>query len=219
LSWTVKAQPVQLAALNALMLAAFGLQSTLDNDTQPIEQQRPALSTLDAIAQDNVEAALLMNESFDAAELPQYSEGFNAVIQEYRAIAQKNIELGERLFVQKKVDIAADVRHLSARILGNSDQIEAVNALIEALNDDDPVLRREAAKSLGHIARRSPETKGLANALGGLVILMNVGDNDLRLACTRTLGVLSNRFALPILIGSLQDDDANVRTQTIQSLT
>jgi len=209
------AQPM----MDAESLATDGLQSTRDSDTLPIEQQRPAMSTLEAIALDNVEAALLMNESFDAAKLPQNSEGFNAEIQEYRAIAQENIELGERLFVQKKVDVAADVRHLSARILGNSDHIDAVKALIEALNDDDPILRRFAAESLGHIARRSPETKGLANALGGLVILMNVGDNELRLACTRTLGVLGNRFALPILIGGLQDDDANVRTQTIQSLT
>jgi HEAT repeat protein len=209
------AQPM----MDAESLATDGLQTTVDSETPTIEQQRPAMSTLEAIALDNVEAALLMDESFDAAKLPQNSEEFNAEIQEYRAIAQENIELGERLFVQKKVDVAADVRHLSARILGNSDQIEAVNALIEALNDDDPILRREAAESLGHIARRSPGAKGLANALGGLVILMNVGDNELRLACTRTLGVLGNRFALPILIGGLQDDDANVRTQTIQSLT
>jgi len=127
--------------------------------------------------------------------------------------------IGERLFVQKKVDVAADVRHLSARILGNSDLMEAAKALIEALNDDDPILRKEAAESLGHIARRSPKTKGLENALGGLVILMNVGDNELRLACTRTLGVLGNRTAIPILFAGLQDDDASVRTQTIQSLT
>ncbi|MEK8018463.1 MAG: HEAT repeat domain-containing protein [Candidatus Parabeggiatoa sp.] len=208
------AQPL----IDAESLAAENLQATEDSETPTIEQ-RPAMSTLEAIAMDNAEAALLMNESTNTAVLSQNLEGVNAEIQEYMAIAQENIELGERLFVHKKVDVAADVRHLSARILGNSDRIEAFQALIEALNDDDLVLCREAAESLGHIADRSPETNGLANALGSLATLVKVGDNDLRLACTRALGTLGNRSAIPVLFAGLQDDDASVRTQTIQSLT
>ncbi len=211
-------QPIEPAKITPNDAQADGIQSTVDSDTPTIEQ-RPAMSTLEAIAMDNVEAALLMNESADTAGLPQNLEGFNEEIQEYMAIAQENIALGERLFVQKKMEVAADVRHLSARILGNSDHIEAVRALIEVLNDDEPILRREAAESLGHIARRSPETNGLANALNKLTTFMNVGDNELRLACTRTLGVLGKRSAIPVLYAGLQDNDASVRTQTIQSLT
>jgi len=208
------AQPL----IDAESLAAENLQATEDSETPTIEQ-RPAMSTLEAIAMDNAEAALLMNESTNTAVLSQNLEGVNAEIQEYMAIAQENIDLGERLFVHKKVEVAADVRHLSARILGNSDRIEAFQALIEALNDDDLVLCREAAESLGYIADRSPETNGLANALGSLATLVKVGDNDLRLACTRALGTLGNRSAIPVLFAGLQDDDASVRTQTIQSLT
>ena len=51
------AQPV----MDAESVSAEGLQSTVDSETASIEQQRPAMSTLEAIAQDNVEAALLMN--------------------------------------------------------------------------------------------------------------------------------------------------------------
>ena len=207
-----EAQPL----MEAESLAADGLPSTVDSDTPTIEH-RPAMSTLEAIAMDNAEAALSMKESAEIAELQH--DDFNEEIQEYMAIAQENIELGERLFVQKKVEVATDVRHLSARILGNSDRIEAVRALIEALNDDDPVLCREAADSLGHIARRSPEINELANALRKLATLVNVGDNELRLAGTRTLGLLGNRSVIPVLFAGLPDEDARVRIQTIQSLT
>lgn len=214
-----KITPNDIQALrDAESLATDSLQqSTVDSDTPTIEP-RLAKSTLEAIAMDNVEAALLMNESTDATKLPQNVENFNEEIQEYMAIAQENIELGERLFVQKPVDVATDVRHLSARILGNSNHIEAVRALIEALNDDDPVLCREATDSLGLMARRSPEIKELTNALGKLATLVNVGNHELRLACTRTLGLVGNRSVIPVLFAGLQDDDASVRIQTIQSL-
>ncbi len=195
-------------------LAAEGLQNTTDDD---IPKPRPAMSTLEAIAMDNMEAALLMNEPAEAAS--HRAEEKSSEIQEYIDIAQDNIELGERLFVPKKVEVATDVRHLSARILGKCDREEAVKALIEALNDDDPILRREAADSLGQIARRSPETKGLADAFENLITFINTGDREMRLACARTLGTLNNPAAIPARFASLPDEEASVRTQAIQSLT
>jgi HEAT repeat protein len=200
------------ASDDAEPLAGEGGQTTADSETPS-----PALSTLEAIAQDNAEAALLMDRDnpADVAELPEMSDK----IQEYVDIAQENIELGERLFVQKQVDVAADVRHLSARILGESDHIETIRALIEVLNDADPVLRREAADSLGQIAGRSPETKGLVDAFSSLVTHLSMGDRDLRLSCVRTLGLLGKRAAIPALFACLQNEESSVRTQTIQSLT
>ncbi|OQY51548.1 MAG: hypothetical protein B6247_19030 [Candidatus Parabeggiatoa sp. nov. 2] len=61
-------------------------------------------------------------------------------------------------------------------MLGKCDREEAVKALIEALNDDETVLRREAADSLGQIARRSPETKGLADAFENLITFINISE-------------------------------------------
>lgn len=245
LSWAVgdEAQPVRLAALNALMrvdqakdketapldvvIAALKGKVLTSSEVEPSSvddesakghseittiEVRPAMSTLEAIAMDNAEVSY---EQADVAELPKNSD--DEEIQEYMDIAHENIELGERLFVQKKVDVAADVRYLSARILGDSDQ--AVGALIEALNDDDPVLRREAVESLGLIASRSPEIKELADAFGSLATHLNIGDRDLRLACARTLGLLGNGSAIPVLFAALQDEDSSVRSQTIQSLT
>jgi HEAT repeat protein len=214
---------VVIAALKGELLASSEVEpsakTSVDDesakepdDDSEIATVRPAMSTLEAIAMDNAEVSY---EQADVAELPKNSD--DKEIQEYMDIAHENIELGERLFVQKKVDVAADVRYLSARILGESDL--AVGALIEALNDDDPVLRREAAESLGHIASRSPETKELADAFGSLATHLNIGDRDLRLACARSLGLLGNSSAIPVLFAGLQDEDSSVRSQMIQSLT
>jgi len=182
---------------------------TTPDDNQP-------LSTLEAIARDNEEAA--MGKQTDAPTFLQNAEEFSPDIQEYMTIAHDNIQLGERLFVSKKGDVATDVRHLSARILGNSDREEAIKALIEVLNDDDPILRREATISLGHIAQRFPESKALANAFGGLVAHLKMEEPEMRLACVRTLGYLGNESAIPVLFDCLQDEDASVRTQAIHAL-
>lgn len=189
-------------------MADVQAQTTPDDD-QP-------LSTLEAIARDNEEAA--MGKQTDAPSFLQNTEDFSPNIQEYMTIAHDNIQLGERLFVSKKWDVATDVRHLSARILGNSDREEAIKALIEMLNDDDPILRREATISLRHIAQRSPESKELANAFGGLVTHLKMEEAEMRLACVRTLGYLGNESAIPVIFDCVQDEEASVRTQAIHAL-
>jgi HEAT repeat protein len=181
----------------------------------PPDDDQP-LSTLEAIARDNEAAA--MGKQTDAPTFLQNTEDFSPDIQEYMTIAHDNIQLGERLFVSKKWDVATDVRHLSARILGNSDREEAIKALIEMLNDDDPILRREATISLGHIAQRSPESKELANAFGGLVTHLKMEEAEMRLACVRTLGYLGNESAIPVLFDCVQDEEASVSTQAIHAL-
>jgi HEAT repeat protein len=235
LTWAIKdkAQPVRLAALNALMqlekhdiviavlkgeIAVNSLpKKDIQNQTDRIEEdkktkqiEKPPVSTLEAITMDNVDTT--QKEKYEKKEEENSEE-----IQEYINLAQENIELGERLFVQKKLDVATDIRHLSVRILGDSDNEQTVKALIEALDYDDPILRREAANSLGQIASRSPETKELVkNAFDGLINHLN--DPEMRLACVQTLGILGNNASIPALIDCLQDEDSSVLIQTIQSL-
>ena len=241
LTWAItdKAQPVRLAALNALMqlkqehivIAALkgeiavnslpknSSENQFDHDddhqNDDIEkptieiEERPAMSTLDAITMDNM-------DNMHTTELPQHNEieaENSEEIQEYINIAQENIELGERLFVENKLDIATDVQQLSVRILGNSDNEETIQALIEALNYDDPILRREAANSLGQIAVRSP----VANYFESFISHLN--DPEMRLACVYTLGLLGNSAAIPALLDCLQDHDTSVLIQTIQSIS
>jgi len=189
-------------------------QSLTDAEPAAIEIP-PPISTLEAIERDN--AAALYDKIEGEAIISQKNQ-FSPEVEEYVKIANESIQSAERLLISKKWDVATDVRHLSARILGDSDKEEAVNALIEALNDDDFVLRREAAISLGHIAQRSPQIKALANAFGSLVTHLNIGDIEIRLASVRTLGYLGNQSAIPVLFDYLQDEENNVRTQTIHAL-
>ena len=229
LTWAIKdkAQPVRLAALNALMqldlhhvvIAALKGEIAVtpkkdtQNKTDRIEEkketpqiEKPPMSTLEAVTMDNM----------DTTELPKNpkEEENSEEIQEYINIAQENIEQGERLFVQKKLDVATDIRQLSVRILGDSDNEQAVKALIVALDYDDPILRQEAANSLGQIANRSPEK--VANYLDSFV--SHINDPQMRLACSHTLGLLNNSAAIPALIDCLQDKDTSVLIQTIQSI-
>ena len=88
------------------------------------------------------------------------------------------IEITEDLLLRSKWQ-KSSVYNGVQYILGKCDREEAVKALIEALNDDETVLRREAADSLGQIARRSPETKGLADAFENLITFINIGDREI----------------------------------------
>ena len=233
LTWAIKdkAQPVRLAALNALMqLEKHDIviavlkgeiavnsppKKDIQNKTDKIEEDKKTkqieklpVSTLEAITMDNVDTT---QKEKDEKKEEENSEE----IQEYINLAQENIELGERLFVQKKLDVATDVRHLSVRILGNSDNEQAVKALIVALDYDDPILRREAANSLGQIAVRSPKNQELVKNAN---LVNHLNDSEMRLACVHTLGLLNNSAAIPALLDCLQDKDSSVLIKTIQSI-
>jgi HEAT repeat protein len=195
-----------------------------DNQTPDIDSsdQEPhyAKSTLEAIAMDKVQTSLRMNEATLTDPLSNHNH-FSNDIQEYIKIAQDNIELGERLFISKPVDVATDIRHFSARILSESNRAETVTALNEVLFEDDPILCREAVNALGQIAHRFPNNniKELHQAFDRLITLLKIGDPEMRLACARTLGQLKEPLAIPFLFQNLHDEEASVRVQAIQSLT
>jgi HEAT repeat protein len=223
LTWAIKdkAQPVRLAALNALMqlkrydiviAALISLpiikENQSDTKTEIEIKKFPAMSTLDAITMDNLDT-IELHQNYE-----EKSEKISQEIQEYVNIVQENIELGERLFVQQKLDIETDVQYLSARILGDCDNEQAIKALVEVLNYNDPILRREAINSLGQIAARSPEK--VANAFDNFVAYLN--DPEMRLACVQILGLLGNKAAIPALMNCLQNEDISVLIQTMKSI-
>ncbi len=243
LTWAIedKEQIVRMAALNSLMQLADlenptkmadPLEAVINNlinkivpienhsesipahkkpsNTEDLSEDHPPQSTLEAIIKNNEK--VVVDE--DSTTLLQNSELED--VQEYMTIAQKNIHLGEKLFVEKQSNVITDIRYLSANILGNSDKPEAITALITVLNDTDLKLRLIAITALGHIAKRSPKIKELANAIVDLRANLTIEDSNIRLACVRTLGYLGNQNE--ILFNYLQDKSAEVRTQTIQSL-
>jgi len=181
-------------------------------------------STLAAIARDNVEAAMLLDDrSPDEPPVDPLAAAVeeDAGLQPFVEIVRGNLERAEQRGRGRgrKVALSEEVRRLAARMLGDSDAPTAVAALIDVLLDGDVELSREAADALGRIARRSPGLTGLADAFGVLVTLLGLGKPDQRIACVRALAALGNRAALEPMLEQLDDPDPVVRGETVRSLT
>ena len=192
-------------------------------DYQPIESefdkqpaQQTAMSTLEALTMDNVELALAAEqqsekqpEILSTEEKEEYQEYFDLVeANNNRAYKMKAL----------KADAQTDAQYLSLRLLGEHASAESVNILINALDNDDAIIRKEAISSLGQIAKNTQPPKELLNALGRLITLMHSDVEDNRLASVITLGNMRHRAAIPEIITHLSDDDYNVRMHSIQAL-
>ncbi len=173
---------------------------------------KQAMSTLDAIAMDNVDTMLAPVESREETPLDQETR-------EYLGVVEDNKEMMRRIRNQRNITPEQDVRRLAARILSESDRPDAIQALIKALNDDeDGLLRREAADAIGEIGLRNPSLPELMDAVGTLITQLAVGDMEQRVTCARALGNLRNRTAIQPLLEAMHDENENVRIQAINAL-
>ena len=171
-----------------------------------------ATSTLDAIAMENVES--MMNASTPAAEEIIEDE----ITREYRGIVKDNKAMMRRIRSHRKTDVQQDVRRLAARVLATTDAPLAIDTLIHALNDDDDLIRREAAEAIGVIARRSRQIPKLMDAVGALITQLAISDIDHKVTCARTLSYLGNRAALGPLIEATKAPEYTLRVQAIDAL-
>ncbi len=112
-------------------------------------------------------------------------------------------------------DPAVPLRILAIRALADCDREEALTALIDALQDDSAAVRREAASSIGHIAARCPKYTALRQAVGPLLSQLELGEEEMRHTCARTLARLGSATALPHLDGALEDRSRQVRIEAI----
>ncbi len=123
---------------------------------------------------------------------------------------------------RRKVDTYADARHICARLLADNNQPQydeiIVNALVDCLNDNDEDLRQEVAESLSQISLKNPLTKGLNNAFGKLVTLLDSNDQDMRIACIHAIAHSGNRAALPHLLDYLSDREYLVQLHALHGL-
>jgi len=188
-------------------------EALMDNKVE--EATEPAaLSTLDAIAMDNVEAALgLNNEESESNKIDDEAT-------HYLAVAERQKKEAERMLVKHTFDVATDVRQLAAKVLANSEKEEVIIALARIMrNESDEKVATEAIISLGEIARKTPKLPSLMDTLGPLIAQLSIGERDRRLACARTLGRLKNRAAMAPLLTALADEIKDVRIEAIHSLT
>jgi HEAT repeat protein len=128
-----------------------------------------------------------------------------------------------------------------AKRLGNTNDIGVIAPLVEALRDDNWVVRWTVTESLAWL--KNPETeKHLVNQLAdtswivriaAIRAIVELQANDsagivarliqdehtaVREAVVEAIGILKNRNVLPILKRALDDDDAVVRLAAVQSI-
>ncbi len=172
---------------------------------------KSAVSTLDAIAMDNVEVILNRGDTKEELEL-------DAETMEYLEVVEANKEIMKRMRSNRKINVEQDVRRLGARVLAGHTEKPAIDTLIWALNDEDAILRREAAESISETALSAPQTTDLMDAVGTLITQLSIGEADQRSICARALGNLGNRAATVPLIEALKEQTSNVRIEVIDAL-
>lgn len=177
------------------------------------KEQKAAVSTLDAIAMDNVEATLNL-------ETDDEPEQLDSDATHYLSMAEQQKKEAERMLVKRSFNLATDVRRLAARALADSGHEAAVAAFATIIQTEpDEELACEAVSSLGKIATNAPLTPGLMDNLGSLVAQLSIGKRDRRLACARTLGQLGNCAAIAPLLTTLTDEIKDVRIEAINAIT
>ncbi len=172
---------------------------------------KPAISTLDAIAMENVE--LMLNDSASEKE-PEHDK----VTQEYLGIVDDNKEIMRRMRSMRRINAEQDVRRLGARVLAETEEESAIEALIQALSDEDELVRREAAEAIGAIGLRNRHLPKLTDAVGTLITQLAIGDIEQRVTCARSLSYLGNRTALAPLMEATKAPEFTLRVQATESL-
>lgn len=186
-------------------------------------------STLESITRSNIEATVGVSQelSSDSERILGLVDELPQEFDEFADVVHSNARSGERMLQdrrRKPDEIVADRRILAARVLGDCDQDSAIQEqviqpLLGCMMDEDANLRREAADSLGRLVAQHPKLPGLSNIMGPIATQLRAGNEDIRLACARTLGSLKHKAAIPALLAALDDPDTLVRIQVIRSLT
>lgn len=181
-------------------------------EAAPPTETTGAQSTLEAIAMGNVEAML---QSTPAETEP---EALDADTAEYLRIVEQNKATVRRMKNQRTTDTVQDVRRLAIRVLGDEANDAVVQLLIEILQDEDTVLRCEAATSLGRLAQRHPDLPQLPNAMGVLITLLAMGDLETQVSCASALADLGNPSAIRPLLDALDAQDIPLRVQAVHAI-
>ncbi|NOX91302.1 MAG: hypothetical protein GXP18_02285 [Gammaproteobacteria bacterium] len=186
------------------------------SDLEPPDSIEP-VSTLDSIALGNAERArqLEANKTLNPDKTPELSSEEMEIFQPYYDILKQQKHNRKKFTRKKSVNIATEVRRLSARILGECAQPDIVKALTKTLYDTDLEVQHEAIAALARIV---PDTPGIAETLGPLTGFLHLGNMELRIVSTRALGALGNLNTLPGLIDCLDDENLLVRNQAVLSV-
>ena len=176
------------------------------------EDAEPVMSTLDAIAKANVESMLATPDPEKDIQ--------DETTREYLDIVEDNKEIMKRMRSNssRRIEAQQDIRRLAARVLADARQPEAVKILVEALNDEDMLVRREAAEAIGIMAKEKLDYPELMDAMGILMTQLALSDLDQKITAARALSYLGNRAALAPLMECTAAPEATLRIAAIDSL-
>ncbi|MBA1330140.1 PBS lyase, partial [Candidatus Endoriftia persephone str. Guaymas] len=150
-----------------------------------------AISTLDAIAMDNVEATLGIGQ-----EEPTAAPEYDQETEEFLKLVEQNNRTAMRMKKNRRtIPLEDDLRILGLRVLTKQTDERAIAAMLQALNDDNNEIRYEAALAIAEAAKLNRDAPGLMNAMGSLITQLGLGDEDQQIACARALGYLGNKAA------------------------
>jgi len=104
----------------------------------------------------------------------------------------------------------ASERISAATILGELQPPKAFYALLEALKDEDPEVRRQALIALGGLGNRE--------AVDDVTKLLKDRNKDVQQTAVQVLGKIGDSYAIRLLIRYLDDSDSQVRTLAGEAL-
>jgi len=165
-------------------------------------------STLASILEDDTALA-------DRAGLPAPGVELTQGDMERLALARR-IKGKKNVPLVPRVVVFDDVRRFAARVLGDLDRSQVIDALAVALGDDDSEVRLAAAESLARIGARGVR---LADAVGQALVAVAADENrNLRLMVVRALGASDADITADTLQRGLADADSFVRSEAVRSL-
>lgn len=182
-------------------------------------------STLAAIQQTNVEAALMNNDDVpDDQTLLEMIDDLDDEFTTYRNIVKDHLDTGERLSLNRK-KIArlpqTDNKRLMIRALGHTSQESSVALLLEALLGASAIEQHEIFQSLCLIAKsqsQSNKMPSLRNGLGAAGYTIHYGDELCKQSAAQFLAYMPLNKALPLLLIGANDANEHVRVCSLTSL-
>lgn len=219
-------QDEQIQAIFAQLGDVYPAEDGLEDEAAVMSTLSAPQSTLASIEREAVAAAVISpsdpaDDSARAPHIRTMMDQLGAEDEGFADIVLSHLDNGEKLQLnRKKIAKPPSFSNqiLAIRALSHYPSEENLERLFDQLMDDDNRVLTEAVTSLGLYARSGKKLKGLQRATGPLCALILSGDEQLRLACARTLGALSQRASVAVLLVALSDEDSNVRLQTIRSL-
>jgi len=169
------------------------------------EAQQGPQSTLEAIVQDNLKVEQLPVGTLEDV----IDEDLPDDVKEFVGIAKKNWKEIQSFKIKTPAP-HLDVRRFAARALAGCSGDDVVDALCACMEDEDPDLQEEAAKSLGHI--------GDTRAIPSLLLLADCEGHRLRFTVTRSLGQMQAGEVREALLTQLDDEDHFVRLAAAETL-